>query len=138
MEIPISRPKRSAVKRKAVSTTLGENMVAASPMFEDSQVLLQITPTMSGLALHEWIKRNQDMLIGKVHKHGAILLRGFGLETDADFLEVTGALPLERIDASIFEESNCKHRAWCSNKDLHHASEVERWDFHMKSSIQLS
>jgi alpha-ketoglutarate-dependent taurine dioxygenase len=62
------------------------------------QFPLVIQPTYSGLILTEWLKQYKDEFDEALHKHGAILLRGFHINTVEkfqEFIDVFGMSPLE-------------------------------------------
>ncbi|HTI07453.1 MAG TPA: TauD/TfdA family dioxygenase [Puia sp.] len=59
---------------------------------------LVISPAYTGLILTEWIKKNKDLLKDKLHRHGAILFRGFEVDTVEkfeNFINVFDTSPLE-------------------------------------------
>ncbi len=84
-------------------TTRAENVVN-NPKVEfsfyskHSNFPLIVAPKLSGLILTEWIIQNRDMFDQKVKIHGAILLRGFGINTVEkfqDFIKAFDVTPLE-------------------------------------------
>jgi alpha-ketoglutarate-dependent taurine dioxygenase len=56
---------------------------------------LVVTPAVESFDLADWAKTNRDFVNAKLLEHGAILFRGFPLESPADF---------ERVAASICSE----------------------------------
>jgi len=67
--------------------------------FPDTHELpVVIKPAISGLILTQWVKENMDTINQEVAKHGAILFRGFHIDTVdrfQDFINAFGAEPLK-------------------------------------------
>lgn len=79
-------------KRKAVAITPSE-MIQTTTW--GNRLPLVVTPAVESFDLAEWARTNREFINTKVLEHGAILFRGFHLETPADF---------ERVAASICSE----------------------------------
>jgi hypothetical protein len=83
--------------------TRAENVVNSSRvdfsfLQENASFPLVIRPKYSGLILTEWVRENQDTLTNKLNKYGAILFRGFQINTIEkfqNFINVFDASPLE-------------------------------------------
>lgn len=104
---PVSTRKKT---RKAFSLSLGEDVIHHAPLFENSELITLVKPSTAGVDLSSWIALNQDFLLEKIHKHGGVLFRGFGLANDNDFQNFIGTLPFEPVDAANFEESTPRQK----------------------------
>lgn len=72
--------------------------VSISTLAETGGFPLVISPKYAGLILTEWIRENRGLFDEKLHDHGAILLRGFQIDTVEkfrDFINVFEAAPLQ-------------------------------------------
>jgi amino acid adenylation domain-containing protein len=72
------------VKPKAVSSTPAK-LVEIGPMRPGQDLPLLVTPAMPDLDLAEWAADNREDLDRELLKHGAILFRGFKIESPEDF-----------------------------------------------------
>jgi alpha-ketoglutarate-dependent taurine dioxygenase len=79
-------------KRKPVAPSAGEMIHTATLA---STLPLIVTPAVEGFDLADWASNNRDFINTKLLEHGAILFRGFNLESPADF---------ERVAAGICSE----------------------------------
>src|SRR6187402_2572471 len=84
--------------------TRAENLAGSSPRVSFSTLTpagdlpLVISPGYSGLILTEWVKENRELFDDKVRTHGALLLRGFQIDTVEKFkgfIDVFRAVPLQ-------------------------------------------
>lgn len=94
MESISDKPKMKSLKdfkRKAVD--LSQATINTSTL--GSKLPLVVTPAVENFDLADWAKTNRDFINTKLLEHGAILFRGFNLESPADF---------ERVAASICSE----------------------------------
>jgi hypothetical protein len=82
------------IRRKAVDLSKF-NPVRESLLGEDQSLPLLIEPATEQVDLADWARSNRDYVNAKLHKHGGILFRGFGLSTPEDF---------ERVAAAIYNE----------------------------------
>jgi alpha-ketoglutarate-dependent taurine dioxygenase len=72
--------------------------VDCSLLSNEANFPLVISPRSSGLILTEWIKENRDMVTHRLNEHGAILFRGFQVDTVdkfKDFVNIFDPNPLE-------------------------------------------
>lgn len=93
MEPTTSRAKSlKDFKRKAVALSPSEMIHTATL---GNKLPLVVTPAVGSVDLSEWARNNRDFINSKLLEHGAILFRGFNLETPADF---------ERVAAGICSE----------------------------------
>jgi alpha-ketoglutarate-dependent taurine dioxygenase len=81
-------------KRKAIAVEEGK-MVNTGALQPERNLPLLITPAVENFDLAEWANNNRDFINRKLLEHGALLFRGFHLESPADF---------ERVAASICSE----------------------------------
>lgn len=82
------------IRRKAVDLSQF-NPVRESQMSGDQPLPLIMEPAADQVDLAEWARNNRDYVNAKLHTHGGILFRGFGLKTPEDF---------ERVAAAIYKE----------------------------------
>jgi hypothetical protein len=97
MEKISDKPKMKSLKdfkRKAVDLSQA-TMIHTSTMQGGSQLPLVVTPAVDNFDLADWAKTNREFINTKLVEHGALLFRGFNLDTPADF---------ERVAASICSE----------------------------------
>jgi alpha-ketoglutarate-dependent taurine dioxygenase len=97
------RNRRSA--RRGISLDQNMQVIKTRPLLDDSGLFLLIEPAINGVNLHDWIKSNPEQVNQWVHKHGALLFRGFDLKQDEDFINISKAFPYESLPAELFEES---------------------------------
>jgi alpha-ketoglutarate-dependent taurine dioxygenase len=96
MEKISDKPKMKSLKdfkRKAVD--LSQATIHTSSLQPGSKLPLLVTPAVENFDLADWARTNRDFINTKLIEHGAILFRGFNLESPADF---------ERVAASICSE----------------------------------
>jgi len=78
-------------ERKAV-TTKQEEWIRTEPLYGERSPALLVTPAMEGIDLVAWAENNRELFEQKLQKHGAILFRGFDVESIAVFEEFVGAV----------------------------------------------
>jgi alpha-ketoglutarate-dependent taurine dioxygenase len=91
MESISDKPKMKSLKdfkRKAVD--LSQATINTSTL--GSKLPLVVTPAVENFDLADWAKNNRDFINTKLLDHGAILFRGFNLESPADFERVAGSI----------------------------------------------
>lgn len=72
--------------------------VSFSYLSPGQQLPLVVKPAIAGLRLTQWVKDNTDTINREVAKHGAVLFRGFHIDTVdkfQDFINAFGAAPLQ-------------------------------------------
>ncbi len=79
------------MRRKAVDLN-SANLVSASPLDPGQSLPLLIKPAIGPVDLAEWARANRELIENYLLKHGAILFRGFGLNSVADFERVCSAI----------------------------------------------
>jgi alpha-ketoglutarate-dependent taurine dioxygenase len=97
MEKISDKPKMKSLKdfkRKALDLSQ-DTMIHTSTLQPGAKLPLVVTPAVDNFDLADWAKTNRDFINTRLREHGAILFRGFNLETPADF---------ERVAASICSE----------------------------------
>jgi len=82
------------IRRKAVDLSQF-NPIRESQMSDDQPLPLIMEPAADQVDLADWAVNNRDYINAKLHKHGGILFRGFGLSLPPDF---------ERVAASVYKE----------------------------------
>jgi alpha-ketoglutarate-dependent taurine dioxygenase len=93
------RTRPSDVKRKPIeiSQSVEVNTRLLTP---ECRLPLVITPAVAGLDVFIWLKKTRDWLATQVLTHGALLFRGFNVETLEDFEKFIGTLSSELLDYS--------------------------------------
>ncbi len=89
--------KMPAVRRKTVSVS-EDALVRMRPYFPDKSLPLLIEPAMDGIDLFDWVANNREGIEKKVLEHGALMFRGFNVESIPDFerlIDVVGGGALE-------------------------------------------
>jgi len=89
-----SKKSLGMIRRKAVDLA-NFSPVRESQSREDQPLPLIMEPASDLVDLADWARSNRQYIEQKLHQHGAILFRGFGLENASDF---------ERVAASICNE----------------------------------
>lgn len=84
-------PRPTAMRRRAV-TVSEQSLVKERLLDESGELPWVIEPALAGVDLVHWANKNRDHLEKKVLQHGAVLLRGFGVESLEQFNEVISAL----------------------------------------------
>ena len=82
------------IRRKAVDLSQF-NPVRESVASDDQPLPLIMEPAADQVDLADWARNNRDYINAKLHQHGGILFRGFGLSAPPDF---------EKVAASIYNE----------------------------------
>jgi alpha-ketoglutarate-dependent taurine dioxygenase len=76
------------IRRKAVDVT---RLIDAKTIGENPMPLV-VTPAVGGVDLADWVASNRDELNSYFDRNGAILFRGFGLQTAGDFERVASGI----------------------------------------------
>jgi alpha-ketoglutarate-dependent taurine dioxygenase len=79
------------MRRRTVEATPSE-LVQTRPLVVGGDLPFVVEPTVDGVDLVAWAAGHRDELFDLLYRHGALLFRGFGLATPADFEEVAGAI----------------------------------------------
>jgi len=80
-----------AIRRKAVD--LSHFSPVRETQLNESELLpLVIEPAADQVDLAEWARNHRDYVNSKLHQHGGVLFRGFGLSTPEDFEGVAAAI----------------------------------------------
>jgi acyl-CoA synthetase (AMP-forming)/AMP-acid ligase II/NAD(P)-dependent dehydrogenase (short-subunit alcohol dehydrogenase family)/alpha-ketoglutarate-dependent taurine dioxygenase len=87
---PATKGLRS-IKRKAVDVAQ-TSMVKTSTVNPDQPLPLVLTPALENVDLADWAGSHRAYVEDQLHEHGAILFRGFGLRSPADFECVAHAI----------------------------------------------
>jgi alpha-ketoglutarate-dependent taurine dioxygenase len=105
----------TGIKRKALSLSPGE--VIKTSYLRDGQTLpLVVEPAADQVDLADWAANNRAFLEEQLLKHGAILFRGFGLKSAADFERTSqsicpelygeyGDLPREGVGGKVYQST---------------------------------
>lgn len=70
------KKKFGGAKAKTIQVAPGQ-LVKSEPVAGTNELVLRLEPAVPGLDLVEWAANNRDLLIEKLHTHGALLFRGF-------------------------------------------------------------
>ena len=79
---PSMRPGTS--RRKAIALS-AEALVKERLLRADAGLPLVLEPAVDALSLTEWTSNNRDSIVQKLRTHGAILFRGFNLNSVEEF-----------------------------------------------------
>jgi alpha-ketoglutarate-dependent taurine dioxygenase len=77
-------PDPNVFRRKAIRVSSPE-LIEAEPMFPDKSLPLVIRPLIKGVSTEALCRDRRQYLESLLLRHGAVLLRGFGLRTVGDF-----------------------------------------------------
>ena len=94
MEKISDKPKMKSLKdfkRKAVDLSQ-TTMIHTSTLKLESKLPLVVTPAVENFDLADWAKTNREFINTKLLEHGALLFRGFNLNSPADFERVAAAI----------------------------------------------
>ena len=76
--------KPGTVRRKAIALT-SEALIRESLLRADVSLPLVLEPALDALSLPEWAMNNHDFILQKLRNHGAILFRGFNINSVEEF-----------------------------------------------------
>lgn len=123
------------VKPKAIQLSRNA-MVTMEPMTPDRKLPLLVQPAGEALSLADWARANRETLEGKLFEHGAVLFRGFGLETAEQFEEVArafcselfaeyGDLPRDAVSGKVYTSTPYPpdRTIWFHNE----SSQLDNW-----------
>ncbi len=95
----LNKDLRSIIPRRQPINIAALSLVSFAPMAAgDNGLPLVVQPTLSGVSLAEWLGANRAILSPLLHKHGALLFRGFGLKDQADFSKSVDALAMAKMN----------------------------------------
>lgn len=97
----LSRPsfqKFKDIKPKAVSLPREESVVCTRPLAEGVSLPLVVEPAVPDADLVEWTRESRASLEEKLSRHGALLFRGFGIDSVERFESFSRALCRELFD----------------------------------------
>jgi amino acid adenylation domain-containing protein len=123
------------VQPKAVQLSRSA-LVTMEPMAPGRKLPLLVRPAGEAVRLADWVRANGETLEGKLLEHGAILFRGFGLETAEQFEEVArafcpelfeeyGDLPRDAVSGKVYTSTPYppEHTIWFHNE----SSQLDSW-----------
>jgi alpha-ketoglutarate-dependent taurine dioxygenase len=90
--------KFKSIKPKAVSLPQDEGIVRARPLREGELLPLLVEPAIADADLVEWAQENKALLEEKLSQHGALLFRGFGIDSVERFEAFSRSLCHELFD----------------------------------------
>jgi alpha-ketoglutarate-dependent taurine dioxygenase len=85
------------MKRKAI-TLSQESLVNLGPLADGQNLPLLMKPKVSSVNLAVWARNNRELIESRLLRHGAILFRGFDLDTVAKFEELAQAVSPKLLD----------------------------------------
>lgn len=88
---------RSGRRSRAVQVT-EENLVTINPLHSDTPLPLVICPAVDDLNLNVWAENNRELIEKHLRNEGAVLFRGFGVNTSDKFQEVVGVFSNDLLD----------------------------------------
>src|SRR5690348_16081639 len=86
---------KSKAARAKVVTVSEQQLVTTGYLDLDQKLPLVNRPNVPGLDVCAWVEKNRGFVETELLKHGAILFRGFALNTAEEFERFTDALGLE-------------------------------------------
>lgn len=93
---------RQSIQEKRAEIDLNAfHLTTASELRPGELLPLVIQPALSGVNLSQWAKNNRDYLDAELVKHGAILFRGFSIDTPSKFEEFARSAAR---DGELFDE----------------------------------
>lgn len=75
--------------------------LVASELLDGRPLPLVLRPTVDGVTLNTWVAKNREDLLAELRTYGAILFRGFGARTLAEFEELAVAISGELMQYSF-------------------------------------
>lgn len=84
------------LQRRRVHTVAAAQLINGEPLFPDESALL-LTPAVSDLASMQWLNNHRQQLLTTLQQHGALLLRGFGLNSIEHFQAATASLAADKL-----------------------------------------
>ncbi|MDA5282550.1 type I polyketide synthase [Streptomyces sp. Isolate_45] len=81
---------RTAKRRSVEITDINPVKTGFLPGLPETPLVLE--PTGEGVDLPGWLRANRDLVESHLHRHGALLLRGFHSSSVAEFEEAAGAI----------------------------------------------
>jgi len=111
-----SRLQKFASIRPRTVSLIAENLITTSYLDLQTPLPLVIQPSVEHLDLADWVQSQRGFLETELLKHGAILFRGFGIATAADFETLArgicpelfgeyGDLPREGISGKVYSST---------------------------------
>jgi amino acid adenylation domain-containing protein len=77
---------------KTLELPTPEQLVQTSPLCEDGALPLVLRPKIDDVDLAEWSAANRSFVEEELRRHGALLFRGFGIDTPETFERFAGAV----------------------------------------------
>jgi alpha-ketoglutarate-dependent taurine dioxygenase len=105
--------RRGIAARRSSIDIVKVNLTRSSHFASDQLLPLVIQPTMEGVNLPGWAASNKELISAELEKHGAILFRGFPMDSPEKFEELArsisselfeeyGDLPRENVGARVY------------------------------------
>jgi alpha-ketoglutarate-dependent taurine dioxygenase len=85
--------RRKAIQPRAINLS-GEKLVKTSFLNEEKRLPLVVEPNVEGVDLFAWAEGHRQFLDESLLQYGAILFRGFGLTSQADFEKFLDSISL--------------------------------------------
>ncbi|MFC5498085.1 TauD/TfdA family dioxygenase [Caenimonas terrae] len=98
--------------RRPAPLQAGSELVSIAPWDNPSGLPALVTPVARGVDPFAWAGANRERITQLLHRHGGILLRGFGLRGDQDFqrmLDAVGVALMHYIEKATPREQVSKH-----------------------------
>ena len=80
-----------SIKPKTVSLPQGE-LIKTEPLYPGQPLPLVVRPAVANVNLADWAKGNRELVEQMLHRHGALLFRGFETETVEKFEQFATAI----------------------------------------------
>lgn len=99
----MKKPNMKKFKKRQPVSVGQEELVTFKPVFPDRPLPLLVEPVLQGVDLVAWATEKKETIIAHLHKHGALLFRGFdvsGLTTFRSFVAAVSEKMLEYKERS--------------------------------------
>jgi amino acid adenylation domain-containing protein/FkbM family methyltransferase len=120
-------------ERVAVSD---ERLVEAGPLYPDRHFPLLVQPGLEGVCLKTWLSDHRDLVEEWLSQSGAILFRGFALNSDEEFESVISCVSPEMLEYRERSSPRSQVRGNIYTSTNHPAS--QGIFFHNENSYQIS
>lgn len=106
--------KRPQIQRRAKGERVQSNnntgLVNITQLLDDSPLIMKVEPQVEGVNLPMWLRMNGALITELVHKHGVLLFRGFGMNTEEDGITLNASLPWNKEEPNSWENTAPRHK----------------------------
>lgn len=91
----------SALKNQDVKKVSQADGITTSYLSQDHRFPLVIQPVNAGYSLNSWIAEHMEEFDQQLHRHGALLFRGFNINTVEKFQQLMNEFPQKMLDYKL-------------------------------------